>query len=61
MLTLADIDKMFPETHDGSVFSDLYKDRVGFRPRGITFESLEDFDRAMKELSKCNSSLLEDS
>lgn len=56
MLTLADIDNMYPETHDGSVYSDLFKDAYGFRPRGIlaTFEDIADFkknwDRAVADL-----------
>jgi len=43
MLTLADIDEMFPATMDGSCYSDLYKDVYGCRPRGCQFESLEAF------------------
>jgi hypothetical protein len=52
MITLADIDRMFPETHDGSVYSDLYKDRYGIRPRGAeaSFASLEAFDALFNEL-----------
>lgn len=44
MLTLADIDAMFPDSHTGSVYSDLYKDVYGSRPRGCTFASIEEFD-----------------
>ena len=51
MLTLADIDAMFPATHDGSVFSDLYKECYGSRPRGITFESAEAFTREFDRLA----------
>lgn len=45
MLTLSDIDNMFPETRDGSVYSDLFKDVNGFRPRGelAQFANLTDF------------------
>jgi hypothetical protein len=50
MFTLSDIDAQFPKTHDGSVFSDLHKDVYGFRPRGVTFESLEDFDAEYERL-----------
>jgi uncharacterized protein YabN with tetrapyrrole methylase and pyrophosphatase domain len=50
MLNLRDIDAQFPETHDGSVFSDLHKDVYGFRPRSITFESLADFDAEYERL-----------
>lgn len=50
LLTLADIDEMFPETRDGSVYSDLYKDVYGCRPRYVTFPSLENFDADFKNL-----------
>lgn len=43
MLTLSDIDAL-SNSHDGSVYSDLYKDVYGFRPRYARFESLEAFD-----------------
>lgn len=43
MLTLADIDAMFPDSHSGSVYSDLYKDVYGSRPRGCIFASIEEF------------------
>jgi hypothetical protein len=48
MITLCEIDAMFPGEFRGSVYSDLHKDAFGFRPRGSAceFESIEDFDRA---------------
>lgn len=49
MLTLADINTQ-TNSHDGDIFSDLHKDVYGFRPRYISFESLEDFDRRYTEL-----------
>ena len=53
MLTLADIDRL-TNSHDGSIYSDLYKDVYGFRPRGqmAQFVSLHDFDRVYKTLSE---------
>lgn len=50
MLTLADIDNMFPQTRDGSIYSDLHKDAYGFRPRGelAMFKDIADFDEAWK-------------
>ena len=51
MLTLNDIDGMFPETHDGSVYSDLYKACYGNRPRYVTFENLEDFQQDFDHLA----------
>lgn len=46
MITLADIDAMFPETRDGSVYSDLHKDAYGFRPRGelAVFADMKSFE-----------------
>jgi hypothetical protein len=35
---------MFPETKDGSLYSDLYKDVYGSRPRYVTFVSMQEFD-----------------
>lgn len=52
MLTLADIDAMFPDSHTGSVYSDLYKDVYGSRPRGCTFDSIEEFDADFEFLVK---------
>jgi hypothetical protein len=48
MITLCEIDAMFPGEFRGSVYSDLHKDAFGSRPRGslCEFESIEAFDRA---------------
>ena len=51
MLTLSDIDTL-TKSRDGSIYSDLYKDVYGSRPRGITFQSIEEFDRNFSHLSK---------
>lgn len=57
MLTLSDINTL-TNSRDGDIFSDLFKDVCGFRPRGTLaqFESLEAFDaeyeRLVKELSR---------
>lgn len=51
MLTLADINQI-TGSHDGDIYSDLYKDVYGSRPRGATFESVADFDKDMEFLSK---------
>ena len=45
MLTLADIDRMFPATKDGSLFSDMYKAIYGTRPVGFKFDDLAAFDK----------------
>lgn len=49
MLTLADINTV-TNSKDGDIFSDLYKDVHGFRPRYIRFASLEEFDARYTEL-----------
>jgi hypothetical protein len=51
ILTLADINAMFPETKDGSLYSDLYKDVYGSRPRYVTFVSMQEFDEDFAYLS----------
>jgi len=50
MLTLSDIDTL-TKSRDGSIYSDLYKDVYGSRPRGTTFQSIEEFDRNFSHLS----------
>lgn len=50
MLTLADIDALFPNTHDGSIYSDLYKEVYGSRPRGHMFVDVQDFDNEYQRL-----------
>lgn len=42
MLTLSDINTL-TNSHDGDIYSDLYKDVYGSRPRYAKFESLEEF------------------
>lgn len=49
MLTLADINAA-TNSHDGDIFSDLYKDVHGFRPRYIRFNSVEHFDECYTNL-----------
>ncbi len=49
MLTLADINAA-TNSKDGDIFSDLHKDVYGFRPRYVTFESVEAFDLRYTEL-----------
>lgn len=50
MLTLSDINAA-TNSRDGDIFSDLHKDVYGFRPRGTTFETIEDFDTDFDALS----------
>jgi hypothetical protein len=52
MLTLSDINAA-TNSRDGDIYSDLYKDVYGSRPRGTTFESLEEFDKDFDFLAKC--------
>ena len=49
MLTLSDINTA-SNSRDGDIYSDLYKDVYGFRPRGVTFDSIEDFDAEFERL-----------
>lgn len=49
MLTLNDINTA-TNSNDGDIYSDLYKDVYGFRPRYARFESLEEFDERYKVL-----------
>ena len=49
MLTLSDINTA-TNSRDGDIFSDLHKDVYGFRPRYVTFESLEAFDAEYERL-----------
>jgi hypothetical protein len=51
MLTLGDINAL-TNSHDGDIYSDLYKDVYGCRPRYAKFFSVEEFDEDFKFLSK---------
>ncbi len=51
MLTLSDINNL-TNSHDGDIYSDLYKDVYGTRPRYAKFVSVEEFDKDMEYLSK---------
>ena len=50
MLTLSQINTA-TNSRDGDIFSDLHKDVYGFRPRGLTFESIEAFDAEFERLA----------
>lgn len=51
MLTLSDINAL-TKSHDGDIYSDLYKDVYGSRPRYAKFESIEEFDEDYEFLVK---------
>jgi hypothetical protein len=51
MLTLRDINTA-TNSRDGDLYSDLHKDVYGFRPRGVTFASTEEFDADFNRLSQ---------
>jgi hypothetical protein len=51
MLTLADINAV-TNSKDGDIYSDLYKDVYGFRPRYSEFVSTEEFDADFEALIK---------
>ena len=50
MLTLRDIDAA-TNSKDGSIYSDLYKEVYGCRPRHAEFASIEEFDTDFEALS----------
>jgi len=49
MITLSNINTL-TNSRDGDIFSDLHKDVYGFRPRHLSFESLDAFDMEYKRL-----------
>ena len=51
MLTLSDINTA-TNSRDGDIYSDLYKDVYGSRPRYARFESTEEFDADFERLVK---------
>lgn len=51
MLTLSDINTL-TNSHDGDIYSDLYKDVYGCRPRYAQFESVNEFDADFRRLVK---------
>jgi hypothetical protein len=51
MLTLSDINEV-TSSKDGDIYSDLYKDVHGFRPRHSRFASIEEFDADFERLAK---------
>jgi hypothetical protein len=51
MLTLSDINEV-TNSKDGDIYSDLYKDVHGFRPRHSWFASVEEFDADFERLVK---------
>lgn len=51
MLTLAQINEV-TNSKDGDIYSDLYKDVYGSRPRGFTFTCIEEFDEDYNRLVK---------
>ena len=58
MLTLSDINRL-TNSHDGDIYSDLYKDVYGSRPRYAQFESVKEFDRDFNRLSKMLDEILQ--
>jgi len=51
MLTLSDINRV-TNSHHGDIYSDLYKDVYGSRPRYAEFVSVEEFDKDFEFLSQ---------
>jgi hypothetical protein len=60
MLTLSDINAA-TNSHDGDIYSDLYKDVYGSRPRYAQFVSVEEFDKDYEYLvNKLNEQMVEE-
>lgn len=59
MLNLSDINSL-TNSYDGSIYSDLYKSVYGSRPRGTTFESVEEFYEDYDFLAKCLDRMLDE-
>lgn len=60
MLTLSDINAV-TNSHDGDIYSDLYKDVYGSRPRYAQFVSVEEFDKDYEYLvNKLNEQMAEE-
>lgn len=51
MLTLSDINRL-TNSHDGDIYSDLYKSVNGFRPRNVGFDSVAHFNTCFSRLSE---------
>lgn len=51
MLTLSDINAQ-TNSCDGDLYSDLFKDHYGFRPRDVLFRTIEEFDEDLNWLSE---------
>lgn len=51
MLTLSDINYI-TKSKDGDIYSDIFKNVYGSRPRGQLFESVEAFDSDFRYLTK---------
>jgi hypothetical protein len=50
MITLEDVNAI-TGSFDGNIYSDLFKDVYGTRPRGVVFSSIEDFYNSLHSLS----------
>ena len=59
MLTLSDIETQVGGNM-GSIYSDIYKDVYGCRPRGSTFESIEKFNEDFDWLCSQNDKQMEE-
>ena len=59
MLTLSDINTL-TNSHDGDIYSDLYKDVYGSRPRYAEFASIEEFDTDFEALVNMNNKQMDE-
>jgi len=52
MITVEDIDTEYPETREGSLYTNMYKEHYGRRPRGITWNTEDEFFGDFERLSE---------
>lgn len=52
MITTKDIDEAYPETQEGTLYQDMYRQVHGKRPKGLTWPSEDEFFDDYEKLSK---------
>jgi hypothetical protein len=52
LLTIADIDEMFPDTREGTVYATLYKECYGRRPKGLSWSNIDEFLEDLEALTE---------
>ena len=52
MLSLDDIDAMFPNTREGTVYTELYKECYHKKPKGLSWKTLDEFLKDLEALTE---------